>query len=163
MWPLWEREIDLLATQRRTVLLQSWKRPFVRTAQSDVLFADLLYFHIWLLIHLNFTWCSIRNNHLLAMIFRTSSPRNLETFNRTSGLQDSLALGLQNLQDFGCWRRSSELPVSESSEASWQIIRTCWRWLSSDQKHVFRSALSILLLAHSTFDWVTSSLESESV
>src|ERR1044072_9462361 len=32
------------------------------------------------------------------MIFRTSSPWNLETSNRTSGLQDSLALGLQNLQ-----------------------------------------------------------------
>src|ERR1044072_8185776 len=32
------------------------------------------------------------------MIFRTSSPWNLETFNRTSGLQHSLALGLQNLQ-----------------------------------------------------------------
>src|ERR1044072_8422794 len=32
------------------------------------------------------------------MIFRTSSPWNLTTFNRTSGLQDSLALGLQSLQ-----------------------------------------------------------------
>src|ERR1044072_4469287 len=32
------------------------------------------------------------------MIFITSSPWNLETFNRTSGLQDSWALGLQNLQ-----------------------------------------------------------------
>src|ERR1044072_8452573 len=32
------------------------------------------------------------------MIFRTSSPWNLTTFNKTSGLQDSLALGLQSLQ-----------------------------------------------------------------
>src|ERR1044072_4758025 len=53
----------------------------------------------------------IRINFLLAEIFRTSSPWNLETFIRTSGLQNSLALGLQKLQVFGCWRRSSELPV----------------------------------------------------
>src|ERR1044072_3980914 len=50
-----------------------------------------------------------QNQRIFAEIFRTSSPWNLKTFNRTSGLQDSLALGLQKLQVFGSWRRSSEL------------------------------------------------------
>src|ERR1044072_2932828 len=39
-----------------------------------------------------------QNQQIFAEIFRTSSPWKLETFNRTSGLQDSLALGLQRLQ-----------------------------------------------------------------
>src|ERR1044072_888048 len=65
-----------------------------------------------------------QNQRIFAKIFRTSSPWNLETFNRTSGLQNSLALGLQSLQVFGCWRRSSELQSSESS--------------ALDQNHFFR-------------------------
>ena len=36
--------------------------------------------------------------------------------------------------------------------ASWQIFRTCWRWLSSDQKHVFRSALRCYCCAYN-FWW----------
>src|ERR1044072_9731012 len=56
-----------------------------------------------------------QNQRIFAEFFRTSSPWNLRTFNRTSGLQDSLALGLQKLQVFRCWRRSSELLSSESS------------------------------------------------
>src|ERR1044072_3963792 len=56
-----------------------------------------------------------QNQRLFAEIFRTSSPWNLRTFNRTSGLQDSLALGLQKLQVFRCWRRSSKLLSLESS------------------------------------------------
>ena len=89
MWPLWEREIDLLATQRRTVLF----------AELTVTSHPLLY-----LCTFHLTWSAdllrslIRVNILLAEIFRASSPRKLETFNRTSGLQISLALGLQKLQ-----------------------------------------------------------------
>src|ERR1044072_6671518 len=91
-----------------------------------------------------------QNQRIFAEIFRTSSPWNLRMFNRTSGLQDSLALGLQKLQVFRCgdvhqnfslhnlqhlirstlfrgWDCSSELPVSESSEgflANLQNLRT---------------------------------------
>src|ERR1044072_6057554 len=76
--------------------------------------------------------------NFFALIFKTSSPWNLETFIRTSGLQSlwhlvfrifkSSEAGdvhqnfyLQNLQHlirntiFGSWDCSSELPVSESS------------------------------------------------
>ena len=84
-----EREIDLLATQRRTVLF----------AELTVTSHPLLY-----LCTFHLTWSAdllrslIRVNIILAEIFRASSPRKLETFNRTSGLQISLALGLQKLQ-----------------------------------------------------------------
>src|ERR1044072_784774 len=110
-----ERDIDLLATQRRTVLLQSLKvtalyecsvrSTICRTLVLPHLTSDLFELHRSL----------VRINFLLAEIFRTSSPWNLTTFNRTSGLQDSLALGLQNLHVFGPMRRSSELLSSESS------------------------------------------------
>src|ERR1044072_3031757 len=65
-----------------------------------------------------------KNQLIFPEIFRTSSPWNLETFNRTSGLQNLLALGLQSLQVFRCWRRSSELLSLESS--------------TLDQNHFFR-------------------------
>ena len=77
---------------------------------------------------------------------------------------------LQNLQHlirtifFRSWDlfiRTSCLRVFRMT--SWQIFRTCWRWLSSDQKHVFRSALSDVMLARSTSNGVTSASKSESV
>src|ERR1044072_6873333 len=87
----------------------------------------------------------IRINVLSALIFRTSSPWNLETFIRTSCLHKlghmvfrifkSLDAGdihqnfcLQNLQHlirntiFRNWDCSSELPVSESS--TWSLGRS---------------------------------------
>src|ERR1044072_8101807 len=129
----------------------------------------------------------IRINILFAEIFRTSSPCSLETFIRTFCLQKrwhlvfrifkSLDAGdvhqnfcLQNLQhliritffrDWDFFIRTSCLRVFRM--ASWQIFRTCGRRLSSDQKHVFRSALNDVLLARSTSDGVTSASESESV
>src|ERR1044072_8138313 len=105
----------MLATQRRIVLLQSLKVTALyecsvrcticRTLVLSHLTSDP--FELCLMLH--------QNQRIFAEIFRTSSPWNLRTFNRTSGLQDSLALGLQKLQVFGRWRRSSELQSSESS------------------------------------------------
>src|ERR1044072_5506043 len=53
----------------------------------------------------------------------SSSLRTLETFIRTSGLQNPQHLIRSKI--FRGWDCSSELPISESSEASWQIFRTC--------------------------------------
>src|ERR1044072_4475636 len=87
-----ERDIDLLATQRRTVLLQSLKVTALyecsvrcticRTLVLSHLTSDPFELHLML----------DQNQRIFAEIFRTSTPWNLRTFNRTSGLQDSLAL-----------------------------------------------------------------------
>src|ERR1044072_3317389 len=53
----------------------------------------------------------------------SSSLQMLETFIRTSGLQNLQHLIRSTI--FRGWDCSSELPVSESSEASWQIFRVC--------------------------------------
>src|ERR1044072_7250928 len=76
-----------------------------------------------------------QNQRIFAEIFRTSSLWNLKTFNRTSGLQDSLALALQKLQVFGRWRRSSELPV-------FRIFSTCSEAQSSEAGTVHQNFLS---------------------
>src|ERR1044072_7011684 len=47
---------------------------------------------------LNFTWCLIRNNESLPNSSELQALGNWRRSLRTSGLQTSLALGLQNLQ-----------------------------------------------------------------
>src|ERR1044072_8212292 len=69
-------------------------------------------------VHQNFCLQSLW--HLVFRIFKSSDAGHVHQ-----------NFCLQNLQDlirntiFRGWDCSSELPVSESSEASWQIIRTC--------------------------------------
>ena len=87
---------------------------FVRTAQSDVLFAGHVYFSLWLLINLNFSeaWSESVSFCLDLQNFKSVESGDVHQNILSS---ETWALGLQNLQAFRCWRRSSELLSSESS------------------------------------------------
>src|ERR1044072_8303951 len=93
-----ERDIDLLTTQRRTMLLQSLKVTALYECSVRCTICRTLVLSSLTSDQFELQRSLIRSNFLLAEIFRTSSPWNLTTFNRTSGLQDSLALGPQSLQ-----------------------------------------------------------------
>src|ERR1044072_5188008 len=76
------------------------------------------------LINLNFNYCLIRINFFCLDLQNFKSLESGDV-HQNFWSSESLELGLQNLQVFGSWRRSSELLSSESS--------------ALDQKHIFRS------------------------
>ena len=109
-------------------------------------------------------WCSTELlvfRILWHLLFRVCKSWMLETFIRTSVFRNFKHLIRSII--FRGWDLFIRTFCPKSSEASWQIFRTCWRWWSSEQKQVFRSALDNLWLAHATSDGTTSASESESV
>src|ERR1044072_122851 len=85
-----------------------------RSLVLPYLTSDLFEFHLML----------DQSQRIFAEIIRTSNPQNLETF--TQNFWSSVFFqALDQKLDLQRLGRSSELLVSESSEASRQIFRTC--------------------------------------
>jgi len=139
MCPLWEREWNLFATQRRAVLFADLKVTFCTNCSVRCTIRRAHVLSTLTSNQFELQRSLIRINILLAEIFRTSSPWNLETFIRTSVFRDagtwsSESSSLWTLETFirtsvfrifSTWSEphsseagtcSSELPVSESSE-----------------------------------------------
>src|ERR1044072_9046748 len=72
--------------------------------------------------------------YFLAKFFRTSSPWKLETFNITSGLQDSLALGSSELTLIlvDCFLAMFFLAVIFRTSNSWKLETFTQNFWSSD-------------------------------